>query len=66
MNQNFIERLFIDSINVMATNEWEWPDHWDKERRLRFLNESLRYATERELYEQCAIIRDVKESVEEI
>lgn len=66
MNQNFIERLFIDSINVMATNEWEWPDHWDKERRLRFLNESLRYATERELYEQCAIIRDVKESVEEV
>ena len=66
MNQNFIERLFIDSINVMATGEWEWPNSWDKERRLRFLNESLRYATERELYEQCAIIRDVKESVEEI
>ena len=66
MNQNFIERLFIDSINVMATGEWEWPDLWDKERRLRFLNESLRYATERELYEQCAIIRDVKESIEEI
>ena len=66
MNKNFIEELFIDSINVMATCEWEWPEQWDKERRLRFLNESLRYATERELYEQCAIIRDVKESVEEI
>ena len=66
MNKNFIEELFIDSINVMATGEWEWPEQWDKERRLGFLNESLRYATERELYEQCAIIRDVKESVEEI
>lgn len=66
MNKNFIEELFIDSINIMATSEWEWPEQWDKERRLRFLNESLRYATERELYEQCAIIRDVKESVEEI
>lgn len=66
MNKNFIEELFIDSINVMATGEWEWPDQWDKERRLHFLNQSLRYATERELYEQCAIIRDVKESVEEI
>ena len=66
MNKNFIEELFIDSINVMATGEWEWPEQWDKELRLRFLNESLRYATERELYEQCAIIRDVKESVEEI
>ena len=65
MNKNFIEELFIDSINVMATGEWEWPDRWDKQRRLQFLEESLRYATERELYEQCAIIRDVKESIEE-
>jgi len=65
MNQNFIEQLFIDSINVMATGDWEWPDPWDKQRRIRFLTESLRYATDRELYEQCAIIRDVKESVEE-
>ena len=66
MNQNFMQQLFIDSINVMATGEWEWPDTWDKQRRLRFLNESLHYATERELYEQCAIIRDVKEAVNEI
>jgi len=66
MNQNFMQQLFIDSINVMATGKWEWPDTWDKQRRLRFLNESLQYATERELYEQCAIIRDVKEAVNEI
>jgi hypothetical protein len=66
MNQNFIEQLFIDSINIMATGEWEWPDNWDKPRRMRFLNESLHYAEERELYEQCAIIRDVKEAVDEI
>lgn len=66
MKENFIEQLFVDSINVMATNDWEWPAQWDKERRLRFLNESLRYATDRELYEQCAIIRDVKESIEAI
>ena len=66
MNKNFIEELFIDSINVMSTGDWEWPDRWDKQRRLQFLEDSLRYATDRELYEQCAIIRDVKESVEEI
>jgi hypothetical protein len=66
MNQNFIEQLFIDSINIMATGEWEWPNYWDKHRRMHFLNESLRYAEERELYEQCAIIRDVKTAVDEI
>lgn len=66
MNQNFIEQLFIDSINTMATRDWEWPEQWSKERRLHFLTEALRYATDRELYEQCAIIRDVKESIETI
>jgi hypothetical protein len=66
MNHNFIERLFIESINVMATDQWEWPDHWNQERRLKFLNESLRYAEARELFEQCVIIRDVKESIQEL
>lgn len=66
MDHNFIERLFIESINIMATNQWDWPDHWDSERRLKFLNESLRFAEDRELFEQCAIIRDVKESLQKI
>jgi hypothetical protein len=66
MNHNFIERLFIESINIMATDKWEWPDQWNHERRLKFLNESLRFAEDRELFEQCVIIRDVKESLHEI
>ena len=66
MNHNFIERLFIESINIMATDKWEWPDHWNHERRLKFLSESLRFAEDRELFEQCVIIRDVKESLHEI
>lgn len=66
MNHNFIERLFIESINVMVTDKWDWPEHWDTERCMKFLNESLRFAEDRELFEQCAIIRDVKESLQKI
>jgi hypothetical protein len=66
MNQDFIERLFVDSINIMETDKWQWPEHWNGERRLRFLDESLRFAEERELFEQCVIIRDVKESIGKI
>jgi hypothetical protein len=66
MNHNFIERLFVESINVMATDKWEWPEHWDTDRRLKFLNESLRFAEAREFFEQCAIIRDVKENLREV
>jgi hypothetical protein len=50
----------------METDKWQWPEHWNDERRLQFLNESLRFAEERELFEQCVIIRDVKESIGKI
>jgi hypothetical protein len=66
MDHNFIERLFVESINVMATDKWDWPDHWDTERRVKFINESLRFAEDRELFEQCVILRDVKESLQKI
>ena len=47
----------------MATNKWEWPDPWDTDRKLRFLNDSLNYAKENEFWEQAAIIRDVTEKI---
>ena len=62
--ENFITRLFVDSINVMKTDDWGWPDTWDLERKIKFLDDSLQYAEKRELYEQCAIIRDVKKEIE--
>ena len=60
---NFVEKLFIQSINHMKTDNWEWPAYWDAERKEKFLDESLEYAIELELYEQCAIIRDVQETI---
>ena len=66
MDHNFIERLFVESINIMATDKWDWSDHWDTERRMKFINESLRFAEDRELFEQCVILRDVKESLQKI
>ena len=47
----------------MATGKWEWPDQWDKDRKLRFLNDSLNYAKTNEFWEQAAIIRDVTEKI---
>jgi len=62
--ENFINRLFIESINVMQTEKWQWPDKWDTEKQIKFLDDSLRYAETNEYYEQCAIIRDVKNKIQ--
>lgn len=61
--KNFIETLFIKSINIMSTGKWEWPEQWDNDRKLRFLNDSLNYAKTNEFWEQAAIIRDVTEKI---
>tara|TARA_Y100001972_G_C7590647_1_gene296080 strand:- start:266 stop:484 length:219 start_codon:yes stop_codon:yes gene_type:complete len=60
---NFVEQLFIRSIDHMKTTDWQWPDNWDTARKNKFLTESLEYAEELELYEQCAIIRDVQKTI---
>jgi len=62
-SRNFVDELFIRSINHMKTDNWEWPDTWDNDRKLNFLNESLTFAESQEMYEQCSIIRDVKETI---
>ncbi len=62
---NFIERLFIKSIDHMMTTTWQWPHDWDLERKRSFLKHCLTYAEQRELYEQCAVIRDVEKELEE-
>ena len=63
MNENFIDKLLVASINHMKTASWEWPNHWDAPRKQRFLEQCLSYAEKNELYEQCAIIRDVQKTI---
>lgn len=63
--ENFVDKLLISAINHMSTDNWQWPDHWDIERRRRFLNQCLTYAENNEFYEQCAIIRDVEKTLNE-
>jgi hypothetical protein len=63
MDENFINKLLITSINHMKTGSFEWPDTWDDSRKRKFLNHCLTYAEENEFYEQCAIIRDVEKTI---
>jgi hypothetical protein len=62
---NYIENIFIESINKMRTSEWSFPKHWDMTRKKAFLENSLMYATKNEYYEQCGVIRDYKKQFDE-
>lgn len=62
--ENFVIQLFKESINVMKSSNWEWPEQWNIDRRIKFLDDALSYGEKNELYEQCSIIRDVKNSIQ--
>ena len=63
--ENFMMRLFIESINVLDTPDWEWPNSWNMLRKNSFLTQSLNYAEKHELYEQCAIIKKIQDQFTE-
>lgn len=62
--ENLILNLFVNSVNIMRTDNWKWPDEWTIDRKIKFLSESLSYAEKHELYEQCSILRDAKNKIE--
>jgi hypothetical protein len=63
--ENFMMRLFIESINVLDTPDWQWPDSWNTYKKLQFLKQSMNYAEKHELYEQCAIIKKIQDQFTE-
>ncbi len=36
-NENFILSLFKESVNAMRGTDWMWPEQWDVDRRIKFL-----------------------------
>lgn len=61
--ENFIIKLYKESVTAMSGSDWKWPDKWTTERKQKFLDDALSYGESHELYEQCSIIRDVKKEI---
>ena len=68
---NQIDRLIKVSLSVLRniTDPDDlhdmFPDHWDLDRRNLFLDRLLEYciSDEKEFWEQAAVIRDVKKTI---
>jgi len=63
MEANYFERMMASAINSMRSNNHEWPDHWDKEKKELFLNQCLEWFEEKELYECCEVVLNEKKKI---
>lgn len=61
--ENFMDTMLMASVNLMATHKFNWPPSWTLETKNKFLNNCLEYTIDREMYEQSAILRNVKETI---
>ena len=44
----------------MKTTEWQWPPAWNAKMKIKFLDDINDWLLERELYEQCEILQNLK------
>jgi len=60
MTENHIQKLIISAVDAMKTTEWQWPTAWNAKMKLKFLDDINNWLLERELYEQCEILQNLK------
>ena len=63
VKDNYIDDVFLSVVNHMTTKNWQWPDNWDEQRKIDFVDQSITWAEEREYYEQCAILQNVRKKI---
>ena len=63
MTENHIQKLIISAVDAMKTTEWQWPPSWNSKMKLKFLNDINDWLLERELYEQCEILQNLKNEI---
>ena len=63
MTENHIQKLIISAVDAMKTTEWQWPPSWNAEMKLKFLDDVNDWLLERELYEQCEILQNLKNEI---
>ena len=63
MSENYLDKVLLSSIESMSKEEWEWPSHWSKDLKLKFLDECLDWLETNEHYGYCNMIINEKEKI---
>ena len=65
MEENYLDKVILSSIDSMSKSKWSWPIGWDVNIKTKFLNECLDWLEENEHYERCEVIINEKKKLSE-
>lgn len=63
MDENYLDKILLSSVESMSRTKWKWPAHWDKQLKLKFLDECLDWLETNEHYEYCDVIINEKKKI---
>lgn len=63
MEENYLDKVILSSIDSMSKSKWSWPGEWSKDEKLRFLAECLNWLEKNEHYEKCEVIVNEKKKL---
>tara|TARA_A200000159_G_C7305775_1_gene332270 strand:- start:248 stop:442 length:195 start_codon:yes stop_codon:yes gene_type:complete len=63
MEENYLDKVILSSIDSMSKSIWEWPSEWSTDEKLGFLDECLIWLEKNEHYEKCEVIVNEKKKL---
>ena len=63
MEENYLDKVILSSIDSMSKSKWSWPIGWNKKGKVKFLDECLDWLEQNEHYERCEVIINEKEKL---
>ena len=63
MEENYLDKVILSSIDSMSKSKWRWPSEWSKDEKLGFLDECLNWLEKNEHYEKCEVIVNEKKKL---
>jgi len=61
--KNYLDQTLIETYKVLVSDTDPWPKTFEPKKKIKLIDQMIEYFTEREEYERCAKLVEVKEKV---
>jgi len=61
--KNYLDLTLIETYKVLVSDTDPWPRTFEPKKKIKLIDQMIEYFTEREEYERCAKLVEVKEKV---
>jgi len=61
--KNYLDKTLVETYKVLVSDTDPWPTTFEPKKKIKLIDQMIEHFTEREEYERCAKLVEVKEKV---